>query len=186
MWTEFQSHIQTFQRRCLKLCSEIRKHCHCWKKAMTQCTLVFVDYVWLSALQWTRSWVSRTSTCSTVFSTMRRRTHRCLVRRRRGRVRKSCQRPSSSSLRLALTHYCAWSSGNRQYQSVILHEFTLHLHISYFDYAGELAYRNKSNTKATFLMYSTIIWNNMNKSSVVTTFKHCLALRCAISNFPAV
>lgn len=59
------------------------------------------------ALQWTRNWVSRTSTCSTASWTTRTRTRRCPARRRRGRVRRSCRRPSSSSLRLAQTHCCA-------------------------------------------------------------------------------
>jgi len=45
----------------------------------------------------------------------RKRMRCCLATTRNVKLRKSCRRPSSSSLRSALTHTCEWSSGNREW-----------------------------------------------------------------------
>lgn len=50
----------------------------------------------------------------------------CLVTMRNVKLRKSCRRPSSSSLRSALTRSCEWSSGNREWPTVLTKFIHLH------------------------------------------------------------
>lgn len=91
---------------------------------------LFCTCLCIPHLKWTRSWVSRTSTSFIVFLMMMMKTRRCLVRRRKGRVRRSCRRPFFSSPKLALMHCCEWSSGNRTFindkkKHILLREYIL-------------------------------------------------------------
>lgn len=83
------------------------------------CAEHFIFMACVVVMQWTGSWASRTSTFSTAFWMMSRRTLLCPARRRRRRAKRNCRTPCSSSRRLDLTHTWGWFWGNGMTKAMI-------------------------------------------------------------------